>query len=64
MLTQMQRDAYTKMAQNPETLAIVAWSREDMRTMLREEGIDPIEENGQAARSARIPHRKHPGQDD
>lgn len=45
MLTQIQRDAYTKMAQNPETLAIVAWSREDMRTMLREEGIDPIEEN-------------------
>ena len=45
MLTQEQRDTYSKVAENPETLVIVTWSREDLRDMLREEDIEPSEKN-------------------
>lgn len=45
MLTQEQQDLYAKMVKNPETFVIVAWSREDLRDMLREEGIEPSEAN-------------------
>ena len=45
MLTQEQQDLYSKIVKNPETFVIVAWSREDLRDMLREEGIEPSEKN-------------------
>ncbi|MDB1497117.1 hypothetical protein PL960_09055 [Bifidobacterium adolescentis] len=45
MLTQEQQDLYSKIAKNPETFVIVAWNREDLRDMLREEDIEPSEKN-------------------
>lgn len=45
MLTQEQQDLYTRIAKDPETFVIVAWDREDLRDMLREEDIEPSEEN-------------------
>lgn len=45
MLTQEKKDVYSKMVDDPETLAIVAWSRNDLRSLLSEEDIEPSEEN-------------------
>lgn len=45
MLTKEQRESYAKAMLNPETLAVAYWSREDLRTLLRDYDIEPTEEN-------------------